>query len=165
MPVHMSHTVQWGSTGRSVLVFAHDDTGRAVTGLTARSAGAAVAYVREGEEPSSLVLVDGDLDEVDAGLVPGLYRLRLPDEMLAVGSPHAVLIVRFAGAIVDPIEFELVAYDPLDPSCIGMSQLGDRKRHEFLRRALPRFTEMEYEAGMDKEKRLSDLIDSNEPGA
>ncbi len=164
MPVHMSHTVRWGSEGRSVLLFAHDLTGSAVAGLSGNSPGAVAAYVREGEEAVPVGLTDTCLGEVDPDLAPGLYRLDLPDELFAAGSPHAVVLVRFAGALVDPIEFELVAYDPLDPSCIGMSQLGDRKRHEFLRRALPRFTEMEYEAGIDREKRLSDLIDSAEAG-
>ena len=102
----------------------------------------------------------GVFEEVDRDLAPGVYRVGLPDELFAPGSPHALLVLRFDGARVDPIEFELVAYDPLDASCIGMTQLGDRKRHEFLRRALPRFTEMEYEAGLDGEKRLSDFIDS-----
>jgi hypothetical protein len=156
----MSHTVRWGSKARSVLLFAHDATGVGVTGLGGHSPGGAAAYVREGESAVPVQLTDGTLGEVDPDLAPGVYRLDLPDELFAPGSPHAVMVVRFAGAVVDPIEFELVAYDPLDPSCIGMSQLGDRKRHEFLRRALPRFTEMEYEAGIDREKRLSDFIDS-----
>ncbi len=157
MPVHASHTVQWGSTGRSVLVYAHDGGGRGVAGL---GSGAAAAYVREGEAAVPIPLGGGELVEVDPELVPGVYRIDLPDALFAPGSPHALLVVGFEDAVADPIEFELVAYDPLDPSCIGMAQLGDRKRHEFLRRALPRFTEMEFEAGTNREKQLSDFLDS-----
>ncbi len=89
MPVHMSHTVRWGSEGRSVLLFAHDLIGSAVAGLSGNSPGAAAAYVREGEEPVAVGLTDTSLGEVDPNLAPGLYRLDLPDELFAAGSPHA----------------------------------------------------------------------------
>lgn len=163
MPVHASHTVQWGSTGRSVLIFAHDGAGAGVTDLGPGSAGATAAYVREGETMAVAITLGNRLAEVDPRLVPGVYRLVLPDDLFAAGSPHAMLLVGFDDATVDPIEFELVAYDPCDGSCIGMAQLGDRKRHEFLRRALPRFTEMEYEAGTNRERQLSDFLDSYGP--
>ncbi len=162
MPEHMSHTVRWGSTDRTILVFAHDGTGRGKAGLSPASPGASAAYVREGGGAVSVPL-DG-LVEVDSDLATGVYRLPLPDELLAPGAAHAIVLVRFDDAVVGPVELELVAYDPLDESCIGMTQLGDRKRHEFLRRALPRFTEMEFEAGMDREKRLTDFIDERGGG-
>ena len=46
-------------------------------------------------------------------------------------------------------------FDPLDESCIGMAQLQDRKRHEFLRATLPGLTEMELEVGRDAERELN----------
>jgi hypothetical protein len=138
------------------MLYAHDGSGRAVTGLGSHSPGAMAAYVREGEPASRLSL--DLLSEIDADLMPGVYRLPLPDDLMAAGAPHAVVVIRFDGATVAPIDVELVAYDPLDERCIGMAQLQDKTRHEFLRRALPNLTEMEFEAGMDTEKQLSDFL-------
>jgi len=55
----------------------------------------------------------------------------------------------------DGLEVDLVAYDPQDGTCIGMSQLSDRRRHQFLRQALPRLTEMELELGRQAESELA----------
>ena len=156
MPAHSSYTIRQGSSGRSLFVFAHDSNGSGVTGLDGESEGAAAAFIREGEPARSMSLER--LSEVDANLMPGVYHLPIPDEMLADGSPHAVVRVRFADAAVEPIDVELVGYDPLDGKCIGMAQLQDKDRHEFLRRALPNLTEMEFEAGMNREKQLSEFL-------
>lgn len=161
MPVHSSHTMRWGSHDRSLLIYARDSSGSGVVGLSAAAEGAVAGYVREGEPPVHLPL-DG-MSEVDPELVPGVYRLPLPDELLAPGSPHAVVIIRFPQATVDPIDLELVAYDPLDERCLGMAQLQDKTRHEFLRRALPNLTEMEFQAGMDPEKKLTDFLTERGP--
>src|SRR5437762_6435340 len=87
--------------------------------------------------------------------LPGLYQLGVPDAMLAEGSEHALLLLRFDDAAIAPIEIELVAFDPLDQVAIGMAQLQDRGRHEFLRSALPGLTEVELEQGRDGERELS----------
>lgn len=162
MPAHSSYTIQWGSTDRSLLIHAHDSDGSGVTGLDAKSRGATAAFVREGEPARRLPLED--LEEVDPVLMSGVYRLPIPGELVEEGSPHAIVQFIFAEASVDPIEFELVAYDPLDSKCIGMAQLQDKERHEFLRRALPNLTEMEFEAGMDGEKQLSDFLEERGDG-
>jgi hypothetical protein len=57
--------------------------------------------------------------------------------------------------VVEPLEVDLVAYDPQDETCIGMSQLSDERRHQFLRQALPRMTEMELELGRQAESELA----------
>lgn len=156
MPAHSSYTIHEGSSGRSVFIFARGTDGSGVTGLHAGSSGASAAYVREGEPAARLSLEH--LREVDPILMPGVYLLAMPEEVMAVGSPHAMVRLLFFDAVVDPIDLELVAYDPLDSKCIGMAQLQDKERHEFLRRALPNLTEMEFEAGMDGEKQLSDFL-------
>lgn len=162
MPVHSSYTVQWGSGARSLLLFAHDAHGRGITGLSHRSPGARASYVRELESPRPLVISRETFVEVDAALMPGVYRFEVPADVFLPGSPHAMVLVGFGEAALEPVELELVAYDPQDVSCLGMEQLQDRKRHEFLRRALPNMTEMEFEAGLDREKKLSDFLTARE---
>jgi hypothetical protein len=167
VPVHSLHVMQAGTRGRSVFVRARDAKGRPVTGLRADSDGAGAASIREGEgaaHPIHLTPapvgehVGGGFAEVDPVLLPGVYQLGLPDELLAPGSTRAMVVVTLPGAVVDPIELDLVAYDPQDAKCIGMSQLGDERRHQFLRQALPRLTELELEAGREAEARLAEEI-------
>ena len=93
--------------------------------------------------------------EVDPELLPGLYQFGAPDEMLAEGSARAVLLIRFPDTVIKPVEINLVAYDPQDAERIGVWSLAGHKRHEFLRQALPRFTEMELALGEQAEKELA----------
>jgi hypothetical protein len=165
MPVHSPHTIKAGTTSKLLLVYARDRQGgsEGKTGLTATTPGATAGYIREGEAASSVDLVAGQVGrwspggfaEVDPDLVPGVYQLGMPDEALGSGSTHVLVILRFPGAAVDPVDIELVAYDPQDEGCIGMAQLQDKKRHEFLRRALPRMTEQELALGAQVEEQLT----------
>jgi hypothetical protein len=56
--------------------------------------------------------------------------------------------------VIRPVDIHLVAYDPEDAERLGMVSLSSGKRHEFLRRALPRFTEMELALGEQAERAL-----------
>jgi len=141
-----------------------------VTGLRHDIPGAGAASIREGDAAAAPIPlaearagehVVGGFAEVDSILLPGVYQLGLPDELLAAGSTRAMVVVTIPGAVVDPIELDLVAYDPQDPKCIGMTQLGDERRHQFLRQALPRLTELELEAGREGEARLADEISAD----
>ena len=96
----------------------------------------------------------GAFAEVDSELLPGVYQFGAPDEMIAEGSARAVLLIRFPETVVIPVEINLVAYDPQDAERIGVWSLAGHKRHEFLRQALPRFTEMELALGEQAEKEL-----------
>jgi hypothetical protein len=87
--------------------------------------------------------VAGGFVEVDAELMPGVYQFGLPDEVVAEGSEHAVLVLRFPGAEIDPIDMALVAYDPQDESRLGMTALGPEGRVAALRGAFPRLTALE----------------------
>jgi hypothetical protein len=169
MPVHALHVVMAGTTSRVFLVHARDagDRGRPRTGLGADDAGAVAAYLREGDaRPTRVPLVPGELGrwepggfaEVDPELVPGMYQFGAPDEMLAPGSPRVLLTFGLPGADVEPVEIDLVAFDPQDEACIGMAELSDRKRHKFLRAALPRMTEDEFERGAEVERELTGRI-------
>lgn len=164
MPLHANYVIKAGSTSRSVFAHLHREDGRPLTGQRPGTTGLAAAYQREGEAgPHALALVPGSLGrhvaggftEVDPDLLPGVYELNLPDAVLAPGSVRTVVMVSAEGAVAEPIEIDLVAYDPQDERCIGMSQLGDERRHQFLRRALPRMTELELELGEAGEQELA----------
>jgi hypothetical protein len=143
MPVH-EYTIRWGSTGRSILVQARTSAGPA-TGLHHDSPGAIVAYVREGEGATRVELVLGAVTEyrpgawieIDPDLAPGLYQLGLPDAVLARGTARAMVVFGFPGVSIDPVEIELVAYDPLDTVRLGLTSLGPAERIAALRGAFP----------------------------
>jgi hypothetical protein len=143
----------WGSAARSVFIHAFIGTEPAL-GLTATTAGATAAFIREGEGATKVDLtegaegqhVPGGWREVDPALMPGVYELGLPDATIAKGSSRAVVIVRFPGVSVDPVEIELVAYDPLDPVYMGMTSLRPTERLAALRGAFPLLAGKEIEA-------------------
>jgi hypothetical protein len=177
VPVHALHTIKAGTTSKVVLVYARPTAGEGpgVAGLGHDLPGAAGAYVREGEDVAHAVTLrpgtvgrwdSGGFVEVEPNLLPGVYQFGVPDDLLAQGSPRALLLLTFPEAVIDPIEVDLVAYDPQDEACIGMAQLQDHKRHAFLRRALPRMTEQELELGKAAERDLREtLATRREPGA
>jgi hypothetical protein len=173
VPVHATHAIRAGTRTRLVLLHARDPrTGSGRTGLRADTPGGSAAYVREGERAVAVPLTTGQVGtwspgsfvELDPDLAPGAYQFGAPDEMLAEGSARAMLMLRFPGAAIDPIEIDLVAFDPLDGESLGMAQLQDRKRHEFLRRALPRMTEEELARGAEVAAELSARIDAARAG-
>ncbi len=165
MPVPHTYTLKAGTRSKLLLVYATSgDSISGVTGLARKLSEGSAAYVREGEtEAHQVPIVKGRVGqwgsgawaEVDPDLVPGLYQFGAPDEMVAEGSARAVLIIRFPSTVIKPVEIHLVAYDPQDAERIGVWSLAGHKRHEFLRRALPRFTEMELELGEQAEKELA----------
>jgi hypothetical protein len=157
MPVEHHYTIKAGTRSALLLCYAADAADRAAgkTGLSQDTPGAVAAWVREGEAKAHrMELSGGSWVEVDPVLLPGVYQLALPDELLAAGSTRVMLLLRFPGALVRPIEISLVAYDPQDEERIGVTSLASDKRHEFLRRALPKFTEMELALGEKAEREL-----------
>jgi hypothetical protein len=154
MPVEQVHAVKAGSPGATFLVFAHDGSGRGVAGLGATSPGARCGYARAGDARARPIDLATALDEVDAELVPGVYSLAVTDDVLAEGSERAMVVLRFADAVVAPLDLHLVRYDPQDSERMGVLGLTNSSRHEFLRRALPRLTELEYELGAEQEQAL-----------
>ena len=165
MPVPHTYTMKGGTKAKLLLVYATSAEGTSgKTGLAQNLSAASAAYIREGDSKARPVpLVEGRvgewgsgaLAEVDPELLPGVYQFGAPDEMVAEGSARAVLLLRFPEAVIKPIEIHLVAYDPQDAERIGVWSLAGHKRHEFLRQALPRFTEMELELGEQAEKELA----------
>ena len=84
--------------------------------------------------------------------------------MLAQGSTRALLLLRFPGAKIVPIEISLVAYDPQDSERIGVTSLANDQRHKFLRRALPRLTEMDLALGEQAEGELRRALTGRKEG-
>lgn len=165
MPVQHAYTMKGGTKSKLLLVYAMSaESTSGKTGLARNVSACTAAYIREGDSTARRVRMvegrvgewaSGALAEVDPELLPGLYQFGAPDEMLAEGSARAVLMIRFPDTVIKPVEVNLVAYDPQDAERIGVWSLAGHKRHEFLRQALPRFTEMELALGEQAEKELT----------
>jgi hypothetical protein len=164
MPVHPIHTLRAGSTGQAILVYAEDParpgTGRA--GLSAADPGARAAYYREGSAVACPIRLaastngasaPGDFFEIDPERMPGVYRLRLPDEVLAPGPARVVLALSFPGAVLEPVEIALVSYDPQDEDHIGLGALDHDYHERVLRRAMPGLAKLELDLWKEQERR------------
>src|SRR5690349_21085536 len=168
MPVQHAYTMKAGTTSKLLLVYATDMGGSSgKTGLAGNLSAGGAAYIREGDSAARQVPLvagrvgewkSGALTEVEPELLPGVYQFGAPDEMIAEGSARALLLIRFPETVIKPVEVNLVAYDPQDSERIGVWSLAGHKRHEFLRQALPRFTEMELELGEQAERALKDKL-------
>jgi hypothetical protein len=88
-------------------------------------------------------------------LLPGVYQFGVPDEMLAAGAETVTLMLKFPGAVIEPISIHLVAYDPQDADRLGMTALGPEGRRAALRGAFPRLTEKELGDALWKSKGLA----------
>ena len=175
MPVERHHTIKAGATRQLLFVYAAGEPAAeaARTGLTQHVAAATAAFVREGESAvHRATLVPGRLGEwspgsfaeVDPVLMPGVYQVGLPDEMLAPGCTRAMLCMRFPDAFIAPLDISLVAFDPQDAERMGVWGLANATRHEFLRRALPRLTEMELALGEPVEGALREQLARRKDG-
>lgn len=101
-----------GSTDVSIEVFIQDSTstsGAGLTGLVFNSAGLTCYYSRPGAVPLQIPLVtqtvtgahtDGGFKEVDATNKPGVYRLDVPDAMVAAGVNSAYVFLQGAANMV-----------------------------------------------------------------
>lgn len=138
-----------------LLVYALDGTDMrsGKTGLSWRTADARAAYIREGEavvkrspfiEGKPGEHRAGSFVEIDSDLLPGVYQYGVSDEMLGAGADTVTLMLKFPGAVIEPISIHLVAYDPQDAERLGMSALGPEGRIAALSGAFPRLTAKEF---------------------
>ena len=155
MPIH-AYTVRVGTTSKLFLIHARDPAGATPgrTGLAASTPGAVAAYVRDGQVESATVPMTpgqlgrwtpGGLSEVDPERMPGVYQFGAPDELFAPGSTRAILMLTFPDAVIDPVEVDLVAFDPQDSVRLGLTALSPEARIEALRGAFPRIAGKELE--------------------
>lgn len=138
----MKQEITLGVTDRTVLVFIPDPAstdGSGKTGLVAADLTVSYARVEADNDvtitdaTSSLnnlsALTDAHNDwgvkEVSNTLAPGLYRLDLADAVFASGAWSAVVYVMItsSAAAASPMEFILVAYNPLDAVRMGLTAL------------------------------------------
>lgn len=138
----MKQEITLGVTDRTVLVFIPDPAstdGSGKTGLVA--ANLTVSYTRVETDNDVVVtdvtsslnnlsaLTDAHNDwgvkEVSSTLAPGLYRLDIADAVFASGAWSAVVYVMItsSAAAASPMEFILVAYNPLDAVRMGLTAL------------------------------------------
>jgi hypothetical protein len=162
----MSYTLKKGTTSKILLIYALDasDMRSGKTGLTSQSPGSSAAYIREGaNQVRQIALSEGKLGEyragsfveVDSNALPGVYQFGVPDEMLAGGAETVTLVLKFPGAVIEPISIHLVAYDPQDADRLGMAALGPEGRRAALRGAFPRLTEKELGDALWKSRGLA----------
>ncbi len=152
----MSYVLKKGTTAKLILLHIRDaaDGCSGKTGLGPLAPGASAAYLREGErEPRRIPLVltrlgehlPGGMAEADPTLMPGVYQFGLPNAVLEGGADSVVVYLRFAGAILEPIQISLVAYDPQDEAQMGMTALTPEGRIAALRGAFPRVAARELD--------------------
>jgi hypothetical protein len=128
-------TVKAGSTSRLEHVFILDSTsttGAGKTGLT--NASVTAFYFRPGDTSTTgraITLSAGTLGtwssggfiQVSATDMPGLYEIGIPNAIFAAGANHAVVMIKGTGIAPVLLEYDLVAYDPLDGVRLGLTAL------------------------------------------
>jgi hypothetical protein len=92
-------TIAPASTSQSIELYL------GATGLTYATSGLAAYYVRNREAPTPITLVtqtptgawsSGGFAEIDSSLVPGVYRLDVPNAAFAAGASDVTIVVRGA---------------------------------------------------------------------
>ena len=128
-------TVKAGSTSRIEHVFILDSTSTTGAGKTALTNASVTAfYFRPGDTSTtsrSITLSAGTLGtwssggfiQVNATDMPGLYEIGIPNAIFAAGANHAVVMIKGTGIAPVLLEYDLVAYDPLDGVRLGLTAL------------------------------------------
>lgn len=112
-------TIDKGSVDVTLLVhLKHATTGQGLTGLAFNTASLVASYARPGAARAAIALAtqtvagihaDGGFVEIDATNMPGLYRLDLPDAVVATGVNSAKVMLKGAANLLDKdIAIELV---------------------------------------------------------
>lgn len=126
-----------GSTSQSIDVSILDSSstsGARKTGIVYNAAGLTAYYKRPGGSPTAITLAtlaainsaysSGGFKEADATNMPGIYRLDVPDAMIAAGVPYVTLTIRGASGMVQvDALIMLTAIDLQDSVRQGMTAL------------------------------------------
>lgn len=126
-----------GKTSKSVDIFIRDTsvtTGAGLTGLVYNSGSLTAYYHRAGSAATAITLAtlasataawsSGGFIAVDGTNMPGVYRLDLPDAVLASGVDEVVVMLKGA-TNMEPVvlEIQLVSFDPNDSVRAGLTAL------------------------------------------
>ena len=114
-----------GSSLRSEYIYILDITstsGAGKTGIAYNTSGLSGHYVRSAGSATSISFVaqtataawvSGGFAEVSSTLMPGIYRIDLPDAIFSTGSDKAIVMIRGASNTVPvTLEYQLVGSDP-----------------------------------------------------
>ena len=114
-----------GSSLRSEYIYILDitsTTGAGKTGIAYNTSGLSGHYVRSAGSATSISFVaqtataawvSGGFAEVSSTLMPGIYRIDLPDAIFSTGSDKAIVMIRGASNTVPvTLEYQLVGSDP-----------------------------------------------------
>ena len=127
--------IKKGTTSRSVyLKILSSVTGNGLTALVYNSASLTAYYVRTAGTPTAISLVtlanaqaawsSGGFVKCDDTNMPGLYRLDLPDAVLASGVNEVVVTLKGATNMADcDLKVELVDFDPFDTIRLGLTAM------------------------------------------
>jgi hypothetical protein len=128
--------VQLGNTSRSEYIFIQDSsstTGAGLTGLTYLTAGLSLTYVVERGTPGSLGLANltsasvawasGGFVAVDAALMPGVYRLDIPNAVFATADKSVVMLKGAANMAPVVLEYQIVGFNPDDAVRLGLTAI------------------------------------------
>lgn len=130
--------IKAGSANQTIYVSLFDSsstTGAKKTGLTYASSGLAASYTRNGAAATAISVVtqtatgawtSGGFAEVNSTNSPGLYRLDLPNAVVATGANTVIVSLTAggtAGFVDTPTRIELVNYDPSDGQRLGLLSL------------------------------------------
>jgi hypothetical protein len=128
--------VQLNNTSRTEYVFIQDSsstTGAGLTGLTYLSAGLSLTYVVERGTAGSLGLAllasasaawaSGGFVAVDAALMPGVYRLDIPNVVFATADKAVVMLKGATNMAPVVLEYQIVGFNPDDAVRLGLTAI------------------------------------------
>jgi hypothetical protein len=128
--------VQLGNTNRSEYIFIQNSsstTGAGLTGLTYLSAGLSAAHVVERGTASSMAFAllasanaawtSGGFIEVDAALMPGVYRYDVPNVVFATADKSVVMLKGATNMAPVILEYQIVGFNPDDGVRLGLTAI------------------------------------------
>ena len=128
--------VQLNNTSRSEYIFIQNSsstTGAGLTGLTYLSAGLTAAHVVERGTASSIGLAtlasasaawsSAGFVEVDAALMPGVYRFDVPNVVFATADKSVVMLKGATNMAPVVLEYQIVGFNPDDAVRLGLTAI------------------------------------------
>jgi hypothetical protein len=113
----MEHIIPAGTTSFTDTIMLRNNSGVPQTGIVFNTAGMICRYVRPGETPVAITLVNqtvtgawvsGGFKEIDSVNTPGLYRIDIPDAAFVAGKTQVTLTVHgFAASAVNAYDYQL----------------------------------------------------------